>query len=147
MAERIIIRQDHQFRTLFFTADPEDPASLEFEEIENIHRLTPYGMLLSSLGSCTALVLHTYAQNHDIDLIDVEIHLDYQRVFRDDCEDCDENQEYTEGITEKILLKGDLPAHIRELLLRVAHLCPVYKMMKEGIKIQTELIVGRDTEE
>jgi uncharacterized OsmC-like protein len=147
MTERIIIRQDHQLRTLFFTADPEDPASLEFEEIENIHRLTPYGMLLSSLGSCTALVLHTYAQNHDIDLIDVEIHLDYQRVFRDDCEDCDENQEYTEGITEKILLKGDLPAHIRELLLRVAHLCPVYKMMKEGIKIQTELIVGRDTEE
>lgn len=147
MAERIIIRQDHQFRTLFFTADPEDPASLEFEEIENIHQLTPYGMLLASLGSCTALVLHTYAQNQDIALTDVEIHLDYQRVFRDDCEDCDEDQEFTEEISEKILLKGDLPAQIREKLLRAAHLCPVYKMMIEGIQIKTELIEGKETED
>ncbi|MBM3136780.1 MAG: hypothetical protein FJZ98_01185 [Chloroflexi bacterium] len=77
MAERIIIRQDNQFRTLFLTADPEDPASQEFEGIETIHQLTPYGMLLASLGSCSALVLHTFAQNHDISLTDVEIHLDY----------------------------------------------------------------------
>jgi uncharacterized OsmC-like protein len=147
MAERIIIRQDNQFRTLFFMADPEDPASLEFEEIENIHQLTPYGMLLSSLGSCTALVLHTYAQNREIALNEVEIHLDFQRVFRDDCEDCDENQEYTEEITEKILLKGDLPAQTREVLMRAAQFCPVYKMMKEEIMIRTELIEGVDTEE
>lgn len=146
MAERIIIRQDNQFRTLFFTADPEDPASSEFEVIENIHQLTPYGMLLSSLGSCTALVLHTYAQNHEIALKEVEIHLDYQRVFRDDCEDCDEEHEYTEEITERILLKGDLPAQIREKLLRAAHFCPVYKMMKEGIEIKTELIEGSEEE-
>jgi putative redox protein len=147
MAERIIIRQDHQFKTLFLTADPEDPASQEFEVIETIHQLTPYGMLLASLGSCTALVLHTYAQSNDIPLIDVEIHLDYQRVFRDDCEDCDEDQKYAEEINERILLKGDLPVQDRVKLLRAAHYCPVYKMILEGIQIKTELIEGRETEE
>ena len=84
MAERMIVKQDSQFRTVFKTADPEDIHSDEFEVVEGIHQLTPYGMLLSSIASCTALVLYTFAQNHEIPLEDVEIQISYDRVFRDD---------------------------------------------------------------
>ncbi len=147
MAERVIVKQDRQFRTQFLAADPEDIHSNVFENIDDIHQLTPYGMLLSSLASCTALVMNTYAQNHEIKLTEVEMHLSYQRVFREDCEDCEEEKEYNEEIDEHILLKGDLSELEREKLLRIAHFCPIYKMMKEGITITSSLIESKVEEE
>lgn len=140
MAERIIVRQDKNFRTLFLAADPEDPAAINFEAVEDIHQLTPYGMLLASLGSCTALVLHTYAQNHNIQLDEVELHLAYQRVFREDCEGCDEAEEYHEEITEHVKFCGNLPGTAREKLLRIAHFCPIYKMLDQGVEVKTSLL-------
>jgi len=143
MAERVIVKQDRQFRTQFSVADPEDIQSDIFEAVEDIHQLTPYGMLLSSLASCTALVMHTFAQNHDIKLREVELHMSYQRVFREDCEDCEEEKEYNEEISERILLEGDLSSADREKLLHVAHFCPIYKMMIDGIAINSSLIEGK----
>lgn len=143
MAERIIVKQDRQFRTSFLAADPEDPQSREFERVDDVHQLTPYGMLLSSLASCTALVLHTYAQNHKIGLDEVEMHLVYQRVFREDCEDCHEDVEYKEEISERILLKGDLSAVEREKLLRVSQFCPIHRMLNQSVAIKTSLIEGK----
>ena len=140
MAERVIVTQDSQFRTMFKTADPEDIHSDEFETVESIHQLTPYGMLLSSIASCTALVLHTFAQNHELPLQDVEIHISYERVFRDDCENCDEEQEFQEEIHEKIHLNGNLSQEDREKLMRIAHHCPIFQMAKSGIPIQTSAI-------
>ena len=139
MAERVVIRQDNQFRTLVLSADPEDIHSNALEAVGDIHQLTPYGMLLSSLGSCTALVLHTYAQNHNIPLLEVEINLEYQRVFREDCEDCEETSDYKEEIRERITLNGELSPTEREKLMRVAHFCPIYKMLQNGIKVSTQL--------
>jgi putative redox protein len=139
MAEKVVVRQDNQFRTLILSADPEDIHSPILEPVEDIHQLTPYGMLLSSLGSCTALVLHTYAQNHDIRLTQVEISLEYERVFREDCEDCDEASEFKEEIHEKLNLTGEINAAEREKLIRVAHYCPIYKMLQDGIKVSTQL--------
>jgi uncharacterized OsmC-like protein len=144
MAERVIVKQDKRFQTIFLAADPEDPHSLEFERIEDLHQLTPYGMLLSGLGSCTALVMHTFAQNHELALDAVEIHLSYQRVFREDCEGCDENLKFTEEIGERILLKGNLSTADRQKLLRIAHYCPIFKMLADGLKVSTSLIEQKD---
>jgi uncharacterized OsmC-like protein len=143
MAERVIVKQDRQFRTQFSVADPEDIQSDIFEAVDDIHQLTPYGMLLSSLASCTALVMHTYAQNHDIKLREVELHMSYKRVFREDCEDCEESREYNEEISERILLEGDLSSEEREKLLRIAHFCPIFKMIVDGITINSSLIEGK----
>ena len=140
MAERMIVKQDRNFRTVFMVADPEDIHSDSFEPVETIHQLTPYGMLLGSLASCTALVLHTFAQNHDIPLNEVELHMFYQRVFREDCEDCDEERKFTEEFEQKILLVGDISAADRQKLLQVAHLCPVHKIIKGSMPIKTSLI-------
>lgn len=143
MAERVIVIQDSQFRTRFLAADPEDSTSDEYEEVADIHQLTPYGMLLSSLASCTALVLHTFAQHHDLSLENVELHMSYDRVFRDDCENVEEGRDYCEEISEKIILKGDLSREERDKLLRISHRCPIYEMLKPGITINTSLMEGK----
>jgi uncharacterized OsmC-like protein len=147
MAERVIVKQDRQFHTQFLAADPEDIHSNVFDTIEDIHKLTPYGMLLSSLASCTALVLHTFAQNHEIKLNEVEIHASYKRVFREDCEDCEEEQEFNEEIDEKIILEGDLSQGEREKLLRISHFCSIAKILEEGVSITSSLIEGKVEDE
>lgn len=142
MAERVIVHQDKDFQTAYWALDPADPESPEAREprsVAHLHDLTPYGMLLASLGTCTAVVLHTYAQHHDVALDDVEIVLDYQRLYREDCKDCEEIGEYMEQVAMDIRLSGDLTPDQRERLYRVSKHCPVHRMLGDGIAIQSHL--------
>ena len=77
-SERVVVTQDKSFRTEF------------------------NGMLLASVSACTAIVVNSYARNHDIPLKGVTVDASYDRVFRDDCEDCDGSNAYEEIIRESV---------------------------------------------
>jgi putative redox protein len=139
MGEKVIVRQNSDFGTLILAADPHDPESDHLHPVEGLHQLTPYGMLLSSLGSCTAIVMHTYAQHHHVHLDEVELRLEYGRVFKDDCEDCEGIDEYEERIEEEIVLMGDLSPQDRKRLFAVSKQCPIHKMVQRGIEIRSQL--------
>jgi putative redox protein len=139
MSEHVIIRQKSNFETEFRAQDPHDPESDEIKHVIHIHQLTPYTMLLASLGACTAIVMNTYAQNHDVALNEVELHLRYQRVFQDDCENCEEIQRYEEQIDQEVTLYGDLTDEERQKLFHIAQQCSVHKMLEAGIEINTQM--------
>lgn len=140
MAERLILRQNNQFETEFFSVDTYQLESREFRAIENINELNPYGLFLAGLAGCTSIVLHTYAQNHGLDLREVELRLTYDRVFAEDCENCEEIERYTEQIDEKILLVGDLNERDREKLFLVSKQCPIHKIVEDGIEVHSSLV-------
>ena len=140
MTERMIVRQNNRFETEFLSIDPHQPESQEFMPVESIHDLTPYGMLLAGIAGCTAIVLHTYAQNHGLDLREVELRLVYDRVFKEDCENCEGIDRYTERIEEEIILVGELEERERERLFSVSKQCPIHKMIEDGTEIHSELI-------
>ena len=139
MADRVIVKQDSEFRTQFLAEAGEGGSKGRMQAVEHIHQLNPYSMMLSSLGSCTAIVLNTYAQYHHLALQEVEIHLEYKRNYKEDCENCEEVGNYTEEVVEGILLKGKLSDEERQKLVHIAHACPIYKMFKEGLPIRTSL--------
>jgi uncharacterized OsmC-like protein len=138
MTEKVMVRQNNNFEIGFWAADPNDPDSDALEPVQHIPDLTPYGMLLASLGSCTTIVLHTYAQHHDVVLHEVEIQLAYERVFQEDCENCEEIEKYKERIQEQIRFRGDFSAAEHDKLLHIAHQCSIYKMLRSGIEIDSE---------
>jgi uncharacterized OsmC-like protein len=142
MGERVIVRQDSEFETEILALDPHDPDAHEFQPVVHVHQLTPYGLLLAGLGACTAIVLHTYAQYHDVALDEVELHLTYDRVFADDCKECEGIEEYKEQIDEEISLTGSLTAEERERLHLVSRHCPIHKMLVHGIEVQSRLAQG-----
>ena len=144
MTERVIVRQNNRFETQFLAIDPHHPDSQEFEEAEYIHELTPYGMFLAGLAGCTAIVLHTYAQNHEVALEGVELRLKYDRIFDDDCENCEDIEGYTEQIEEEIVLIGDLDENERNKLFMISKQCPIHRMIEDGIEVQSRLV--RDPE-
>jgi uncharacterized OsmC-like protein len=139
MAEHVVVRQDGKFITQFWAEQETDGGKGKMEEVEHIHQLNPYSMMLASLGSCTTIVLHTYAQYHHLRLDEVEIDLHYNRNYQKDCDTCEEVGNYTEEITEDLKLIGDLKQDEKQKLLSIAHACPIYKMFKDGIPIKTTL--------
>ena len=139
MGESVIVRQNSDFETRILAQDPHDPDAHQFYPADDVHQLTPYGMLLSGLGSCTTIVLHTYAQHHGVDLQEVELRLKYDRVFADDCAECEDIQEYREQIEEEITLIGNLTPEEQKRLFMVSKHCPIHKMLQHGIEVKSYL--------
>jgi putative redox protein len=138
MSERVVVYQDKSFRTDFRAADPNDDDNSEVETVMHLHNLTPYGMLLASLGACTAIVVNTYARNHGIPLRGISVDTVYERVFADDCEDCDIENEYEEVIREQVDFEGDLDESQLKRLHQVVKACSVRRLLESGIRVMSD---------
>ena len=138
MSERVVVYQDRSFRTEFKAADPNAEDASELETVMHLHNLTPYGMLLASVASCTAIVVNSYARNHGILLRGITVDATYERIFAEDCEDCDIDNEYEEIIREHIDFEGDLDEAQLERLHQVAKACSVRRLLENGIHVATE---------
>ncbi len=139
MSERVILRQKANFDSELWAADPEDPESDELHPVEHVFALSPYGMLLASLAGCTAVLLTTYAQNHNLKLDEVELRLQFDRVFAEDCENCEAIEEYKEIIAEEIIFRGNLTAAQHQKLFAISHHCPIHRRVQEGIEVRSRL--------
>jgi uncharacterized OsmC-like protein len=130
--DKIVVQQDREFRVVVMVQDEEDS---ELHEVAHIHELSPYTMMLVSLGLCTGVVLHTYAQHHNIDLELAEIAITYHRDEHDGHSSDKGNDEWIE---ERLRLEGILSTKEIERLQRVAHHCSIRKMLESGIEIRSD---------
>lgn len=140
----MIVRQNDNFEIDFQAEDPSDPESAELRPVSHIHELNPYAMLLASVGSCTTIVLHTYAQNHGVALQEVELDLKYKRNFQQDSENSENTERYEEQIEEELTFTGDLTEEDRQKLYQVAKQCSIHRMLEDGIEISSQLTDGND---
>jgi putative redox protein len=86
---------------------------------------TPHELLLSALGSCTAMTLKLYAERKGWPVRDVHVTL---------------NGVSGEGayiITRQVAIHGDLDAEQRQRLLEIADKCPVHRTLMGEITINT----------
>ncbi|MCB2210138.1 OsmC family protein [bacterium] len=138
MAERVVVYQDHKFRTEFKASDEKDDPKSELAQVGHIHQLTPHGMVLAGLASCTAIVLNSYANNHEIPLKGVRVDCRYDQETKDDCKDCEEGEHEQKVIREALSFEGDLDDDQLKRLHQVAKACSVGRMLENGIKIISE---------
>jgi putative redox protein len=139
MTEKIIVRQNKSFEVGFWAVDPNQPDSDDYQPVQGLHEVTPYGMMLVSLATCTAQVVLSYAQHHGVNLDEVEFRLQYERFYQEDCENCENINQYGEKIHKAITFLGDLTEVEKMKLFRIAHQCPIEKIFKQGIEINSEL--------
>ncbi len=140
MGERVIVRQNREYEIEVLAIDPHDPDAQELQPVDMIYQLTPYGLLLAGLGACTAVVLNTYADYHEVGLEGVELRLSYDRTFDEDCEHCQSIDDYQEQIGMQIVLAGDLTPAERKKLFAISKHCPIHKMLAQGIEVRTSLV-------
>ena len=89
---------------------------------------TPFGLLLSGLGACTAITLRMFAERKDWPLEGVEVRLTY--IVKD---------EATRWIDRAVKLYGPLDDDQRTKLAEIAEKTPVTRAIRAGTEIHTTL--------
>jgi len=101
---------------------------------------TPYDMLASALGGCTAMTLHFYAKREKIPLEGVDVTVTHDRQHAKDCADCETQTGFIHRFRVEIRLHGPLDDAVRERLLTIAKRCPVARTMQAEIKVDEVLV-------
>jgi uncharacterized OsmC-like protein len=97
---------------------------------------TPYDMLASALGGCTAMTLQFYAKREKIPLEGVDVTVTHDRQHAKDCADCTSQQGYIHRFRVELAFHGEqVTAEQREKLLVIAGRCPVAKTLQAEIRI------------
>jgi uncharacterized OsmC-like protein len=145
VGESPVVRQDSSFHIEVAARDPHDHDSEKHGPVEDIVLLTPYGMMLASLASCTSTVLLTYAQHHGLALEQVEVRATYDRLYGEDCKTCTDEYDFEEAVGETIELVGELSESEKDRSFAVSKQCPIHKILSHGIEVRSSLAPASST--
>jgi putative redox protein len=107
--------------------------------------MSPYELLLSALGACTAMTLKLYIERKQLPITDVEVLLSFDRVHIDDCESCSKNEkperQEVQHISRLIYVTGEVTDEQKARLLYIANRCPVHLTLHSNPHVEDALIV------
>jgi putative redox protein len=108
---------------------------------------TPYDLLLSALGACTAMTLKLYIERKQWPITEVEVLLTFDRIHIDDCESCSNEArapgEEVQHISRLIYVTGEVSEEQRARLLYIAGRCPVHVTLESRPHVADALIVRK----
>jgi putative redox protein len=99
----------------------------------------PYDYIMGALGACTVITLHMYAKRKDWPLERAEVRLNHERVYADDCNNCENKDAKINQVTKKLFLYGPLTPEQRQRLEDISSRCPVQKTLEGSIQVKTIL--------
>ena len=107
--------------------------------------MSPYELLLSALGACTAMTLKMYIERKKLPITEVEVLLSFDRIHVDDCDSCSDEQKAEkkeiQHISRLIYITGEVTTEQRERLLYIANRCPVHVTLHSDPHVDDALIV------
>lgn len=104
----------------------------------------PYDLLLGALAACTVITLSAYARRKGIDLRSVSAEYSHDRIYTDDCADCDERHggAMVDRITSRVFVDGTFDDATGARLQEIAARCPVHRTLANGVVFDDTAFVG-----
>lgn len=100
---------------------------------------TPYDLLLSSLGACTAMTIKMYADRKQWDLQEVRVHLSHSKQHAEDISDVDGPAPLIDVIDRSIELEGNLDERQKARIMQIADKCPVHRTLHSDIIVNSKM--------
>lgn len=101
---------------------------------------TPYDLLLSALGACTAMTIRMYADRKGYPLEHVSVRLSHRRSHSEDCSDPSGRPCAMEHIDREVRLVGALDQEQRDRLTQIADRCPVHRTLTGQLRVATTVL-------
>ncbi|MDP5171993.1 MAG: bifunctional alpha/beta hydrolase/OsmC family protein [Bacteroidia bacterium] len=98
---------------------------------------TPYDLLISGLGACTAMTMRMYADRKSWPVQEIRVHLQHEQVYDTDAHAADEKPRKIDQIERIIEIEGDLDEAQRNKLMEIADRCPVHRTLHNQLQIVT----------
>lgn len=102
--------------------------------------VTPYDLLLAALGTCTSMTLRMYANRKGLEVENIQVKLEHNRIHAADCETCEDQPGKVDQIRRMIRIDGDLTEAQRQRMLQIADMCPVHRTLNNQKQITSELM-------
>ena len=102
--------------------------------------VTPYDLLLAALGTCTSMTLRMYAKRKGLNVDNIQVKLEHNRIHASDCEGCEDQSGKVDQIRRLIRIEGDLTDAQRQRMLEIADMCPVHRTLHNQKQITSELM-------
>ena len=90
----------------------------------------PYSTFLASLAGCTLSTLRMYIDRKEWDIPEINISLNFSQT---------QNSELETIISRRISFSKEITTEQKERLLLIAEKCPISKLLKNKITINTQL--------
>ncbi len=108
---------------------------------------TPYDLLASALGTCTAMTLRMYSDFKKLDIGRVSVKVGHKKVHAQDCVECAEELAEKGGkidvFERRISVEGLDDKELEAKLLSIADRCPVHRTLEKGAAVKTVYENGR----
>jgi len=101
---------------------------------------TPYDLLLSALGTCTAMTMELVARAEGIPVEGVDVLLRHERRHVEDCAATMTGRPFLDVLHREIRIEGQLTPAQRDRMLVIANKCPVHRTLENDPKIETKLV-------
>ena len=99
---------------------------------------SPYQLLNSSLGSCTAMTLKMYANHKNWDINKITVHLAHNKEHKEDIQDPNSKKSKVDVFYRELEIEGNLNQEQRSKLLEIANKCPVHRTLTESeVRVET----------
>ena len=100
---------------------------------------TPYDYLAVALASCTSMTLNGYARRKSLDVKEVSVRVEHDRIHAKDCDSCVKEEGKVDQFIRYIDIDGDITEKVRARMLEIADLCPVHRTLENEIRVVTRL--------
>ncbi|MEQ9441940.1 MAG: bifunctional alpha/beta hydrolase/OsmC family protein [Cyclobacteriaceae bacterium] len=100
---------------------------------------SPYDLLAASLAACTGMTLRMYANHKKWPLEEVLVHVNHQKIYDEDCQNCEDPSKKIDHIERIVEVKGELDEQQQQRLQQIADKCPVHKTLHAAVKVHTTL--------